>query len=118
AENELVFYAYNYRANIEIEVSEGVQTLGQETRLRLREDSNDEADDNAGGDEGSATGGDESQPRSMRGEGQSEGGQSEGGQSEGGRSVGGTQAEWLLEPKSTPNGLYSDGLTQLATELD
>ncbi|KFY65503.1 hypothetical protein V496_02533, partial [Pseudogymnoascus sp. VKM F-4515 (FW-2607)] len=98
AENEPVFYAYDYGANIEIEVSEGVQTLGRETRLRPCEDSDDEADDDAGGDEGSAAGGDESQPRSVRGEGQSEGGQSEGGQSEGGRSVGGTQAKWPLEP--------------------
>lgn len=118
AENEPVFHAYDYGANIEIEVSEGVQTLGRETRLRPREDSDDEADDDAGGDERSAAGGDESQPRSVGGEGQSEGGQSEGGQTEGGRSVGGAQAEWPLEPKSTPNGLYSDGLTQLATELD
>ncbi|KAL5348503.1 hypothetical protein ACLOAV_005919 [Pseudogymnoascus australis] len=59
AENEPVFHAYDYRANIEIEVSEGVQTLGRETRLRLRKDSDDEADDDAGGDEGSAAGGDE-----------------------------------------------------------
>ncbi|KFY82868.1 hypothetical protein V498_08424 [Pseudogymnoascus sp. VKM F-4517 (FW-2822)] len=56
AENEPVFYAYDYRANIEIEVSEGVQTLGRETRLRLCKDSDDEADDDAGGDEGSAAG--------------------------------------------------------------
>ncbi|KFY66178.1 hypothetical protein V496_02144 [Pseudogymnoascus sp. VKM F-4515 (FW-2607)] len=112
-ENEPVFHAYDYGANIEIEVSEGVQRLGPETRLRPREDTDDEADADSEHDQRSAAGGDDSQPRSVRGE-----GQSEGGQSEGGRSVGGTQAEWPLEPKSTPDGLYSDGLTQLATELD
>lgn len=28
------------------------------------------------------------------------------------------QDEWLLDPNSSPDGLYSDELTQLATELD
>ena len=41
-ENEPVFHAYDYGANIEIEVSEGLKTLGLETRLRPREDSDDE----------------------------------------------------------------------------
>lgn len=65
-ENEPVFHAYDYGANIEIEVSEGLQSLGRETRLRPHEDSDDEAD------EGRAAGGDESQPRSPRGGGQTE----------------------------------------------
>ncbi|KFY65441.1 hypothetical protein V496_02565 [Pseudogymnoascus sp. VKM F-4515 (FW-2607)] len=80
---------------------------GRKTRLRPREDSDDEADADAGGDEGSAAEGDESQPRSPRG----------GGQSEGRQSVGGGQVEWPLDPNSS-DGRYSDGLTQLATELD
>ncbi|OBT60450.1 hypothetical protein VE03_10101, partial [Pseudogymnoascus sp. 23342-1-I1] len=58
-ENEPVFHPYNYGANIEIEVSEGLQSLERETRLRPREDSDDDADANAGDDEGSAAGGDE-----------------------------------------------------------
>ncbi|KFY66249.1 hypothetical protein V496_02126 [Pseudogymnoascus sp. VKM F-4515 (FW-2607)] len=102
-ENEPVFHAYDYGANIEIEVSEGLQSLGRETRLRPREDSDDEADADAGGDEESAAGCDESQPRSPRG----------GGQTEGRQSVGGAQVEWPLDPNSSPDGLYSDGLTQL-----
>ncbi|KFZ16906.1 hypothetical protein V502_04835 [Pseudogymnoascus sp. VKM F-4520 (FW-2644)] len=92
-ENEPVFHAYDYGANIEIEVSE---------------DSDDEADADARADEGSAAGGDESQPRSPGG----------GGQTEGRQSVGGAQEEWPLDPNSSPDGLYSDGLTQLAMELD
>lgn len=103
-----MFHAYNYGANIEIEVSKGLQSLGRETRLQPRKDSNNEADANAGGNEGSAAGGDESQPRSPRG----------GGQTEGRQSVGGIQVEWLLDPNSSPKGLYSNGLTQLAMELD
>ncbi|KFZ17969.1 hypothetical protein V502_04341 [Pseudogymnoascus sp. VKM F-4520 (FW-2644)] len=89
-------------ANIEIEVSEGLQTLGRETRLRPREDFDDEADTDPGHDQRSAAAGGESQPQSVRGERQS---------------VGGAQEEWLLDPNSS-DGLYSDGLTQLATELD
>ncbi|KFY89830.1 hypothetical protein V500_05450 [Pseudogymnoascus sp. VKM F-4518 (FW-2643)] len=57
--NEPVFHAYDYGANIEIEVSEGLQTLGRETRLRLREGSDDKADANSGHNEGSAAGGNE-----------------------------------------------------------
>ncbi|KAL5351019.1 hypothetical protein ACLOAV_004593 [Pseudogymnoascus australis] len=112
-ENEPVYHAYDYGANIEIEVSEGLQSLGRETRLRPRKDSDDEANADAGADEGSAVGGDESQLQSVRGVGQSEGGQFEGRQS-----IGGAQEEWPLNPNSSPDGLYSDGLTQLATELD
>ena len=107
-ENEPVFHAYDYGANIEIEVGEGLQSLGRETQLRPHEDSDDEADADAGGDEGSAAGGDVSQRQSLRG----------GGQSEGRRTVGGAQEGWPLDPNSFPDGLYSDGLTQLATELD
>ncbi|KAL5346597.1 hypothetical protein ACLOAV_008304 [Pseudogymnoascus australis] len=106
-ENQPVFHAYDYGANIEIEVNEGLQSLGRGTRLRPREDTDDEADADAGDDEGSAAGGDESQPRSPR----------EAGQTEGLQSVGGAQVEWPLYPNSSPDGLYSDGLTQLATEL-
>jgi hypothetical protein len=32
-ENEPVFHAYDYGANIEIEVSEGLQSLGRETLM-------------------------------------------------------------------------------------
>ena len=32
--------------------------------------------------------------------------------------MGSAQEEWPLDLNSSPNGLYSDGLTQLATELD
>ena len=34
------------------------------------------------------------------------------------QSEGGAQDGWPLDPNSSPDGLYSDGLTQLATELD
>ncbi|OBT70872.1 hypothetical protein VF21_10066 [Pseudogymnoascus sp. 05NY08] len=98
-ENEPVFHAYGYGTNIEFEVSEGLQTIGRETRLRPREDSDDEADANSG----RATAGGQSQPQIVRGE---------------RRSVGDAQEEWLLDPNSHPDGLYSDGLTQLATELN
>ncbi|KFY66157.1 hypothetical protein V496_02149 [Pseudogymnoascus sp. VKM F-4515 (FW-2607)] len=62
-ENEPVFHAYDYGANIEIEVSEGLQSLGQETRLRPREESDEKADADSGHHEKSAPEGDESQPR-------------------------------------------------------
>jgi hypothetical protein len=34
------------------------------------------------------------------------------------QSVGGAQNEWPLDPRSSPDGLYSEVLTQLTTELD
>ena len=110
-ENEPVFHAYDYGANIEIEVCEGLQSLGRETRLRPREDSDDEADADSGHDQGSAAGGDESQPRSVGGGRQSEGRQSVEGQFEGRQSAGGAQYEWPLDANSSPDGVYSDGLT-------
>ncbi|OBT59884.1 hypothetical protein VE03_10773 [Pseudogymnoascus sp. 23342-1-I1] len=92
-ENQPVFHAYDYGANIEIEVNEGLQSLGRGTRLRPREDTDDEADADAGDDEGSAAGGGESQPRSPR----------EAGQTQGRQSVGGAQVEWPLYPNSSPD---------------
>ena len=51
-EDEPVSHTYDYGANVQIEVSEGLQTLGQETRLRPRENFNDQADaDDADADE-------------------------------------------------------------------
>ncbi|KAH7413532.1 hypothetical protein BKA64DRAFT_638183 [Cadophora sp. MPI-SDFR-AT-0126] len=52
-ENELVFYAYDYKVNIEIEVSEGVQVLDKEKRLRLVNDLEDILNNDLSDDEGS-----------------------------------------------------------------
>ncbi|KFY28321.1 hypothetical protein V491_00533 [Pseudogymnoascus sp. VKM F-3775] len=58
-ESEPVFHSYDSGANIDIEFSEGPQSLGRETRLQPREDSDAEADADAGSDEASAAVGDE-----------------------------------------------------------
>ncbi|KAH6714530.1 hypothetical protein BKA61DRAFT_723267 [Leptodontidium sp. MPI-SDFR-AT-0119] len=50
-ENEPVFHPYDYGANIEIEVSEGVQSLDKEKRLRPVDDSEDISEDDLSDDE-------------------------------------------------------------------
>jgi hypothetical protein len=107
AENEPVFHAYDYGANIEIEVSDGVQSLHRETRLRPVDDSEGISDDDLDDDEGSGEGrSTQSQHRSADSA------------EESAPSQPGTRNEWQLDPESSPDGLYSDGLKQLATELD
>jgi hypothetical protein len=45
AQNQLVFHAYDYGANIQIKVSERLQSLEKETRLRPDDHANDSSDD-------------------------------------------------------------------------
>lgn len=51
-ENEPVFHAHDYGGNIKIKVSEGVQSLGREARLRPVEDSEAGSDDDLTDGEG------------------------------------------------------------------
>jgi hypothetical protein len=45
AQNQPVFHAYDYGANIQIKVSERLQSLEKETRLRPDDHANDSSDD-------------------------------------------------------------------------
>ena len=106
AENEPVFHAYDYGANIEIEVSDGVQSLQKEMRLRPVEDSEDTSDDDLEDDQGS---------------GERQGNRRQAARADatadGASAQPGIHCEWQLDPELSPD-LYSDGLRQLATELD
>ncbi|KAL5331188.1 hypothetical protein ACEPPN_000717 [Leptodophora sp. 'Broadleaf-Isolate-01'] len=103
--NEPVFYAYDYGANIKIEVSEGVQSLDKEKRLRPVDDSEDISEDDLSDDEWS---------------GERQGSRSQHSRTDSVVESASHQAhiqnEWQLG--SSPGGLYSDGLKQLATVLD
>jgi len=104
-ENEPVFHAYDYGANIEIEVSDRVQSLRKEKRLRPVDDSEDISDDDLDDAEGlrERQGSQSQHPR--------------GDATEGALPQHHTDHEWQLDPESAPD-LYSDGLKQLATELE
>ena len=106
-ENEPVFHAYDYGQNIEIEVSEGVQSLQREKRLRPVDDSEDLSEDGSENEEGSEA------RQDRRGQHNTEGSALEHTSSQ--RR---THDEWLLDSESAIDGLYSEGLKQLATELD
>lgn len=111
AQNQPVFHAYDYGANIEMTVSERLQSLEKETRLRPDDnvDGSSEADsdsesDTDEGDEERAVRGSRAQSDSTV--------------------VFPTQRredDWPLDLDPSPNGhnsLYSEGLRQLLTELD
>jgi hypothetical protein len=106
AQNQPVFHAYDYGANIEITVSEPLQLLEKEKRLRPDDDPADDSDDDS--DSGSESG-------SMR--------------PVSGEHLGSSAArpqthaadDWPLDLDSSPTGsdsLYSNGLRELSTELD
>jgi len=93
-ENEPVFHAHDYGGNIEIEISEGVQSLEREARLRPVEDSDAGSDDDLSDGDG-----DEGRSRSAT-------------------APDDPFQQWPLNLSSTQDNLYSDGLKELATELD
>jgi hypothetical protein len=101
-ENEPVFHAHDYGGNIEIEVSDGVEALGRETRLRPVEDSDGESDAGSLLDEGDDD--------------------REDGRLDDTRqrltAARGTQDDWALNLSFDQDGLYSDGLKKLAKALD
>jgi hypothetical protein len=104
AQNHPAFHAYDYGANIQIKVSERLQSLEKETRLRP-DDHTDDSSDDSGSESDSSGAPSRSSVRSES-------------------IVFQTQRhedDWPLDLDPTPNGpdsLYSDGLRQLLTELD
>jgi hypothetical protein len=109
-QNQPAFHAYDYGANIEIEVNNRVQALSRETRLRPDEDSDDDSE--SGSDDG-----DRSPSADERGGHQTaEGGLDNGGLDDSESQDPQDENDWVIDA-DPPNGLYSDGLRQLLTEL-
>jgi hypothetical protein len=103
AQNQPVFHAYDYGANIEIKVSERLETLEKEARLRPDDDPAENSDD----DSDSESGEEEPEEDSLF-VGRAESVSSRP------RTQASVQDDWPLDLES----LYSDGLRQLLTELD
>jgi len=99
SQNQPAFHAYDYGANIQIKVSERLQSLEKEARLRPDDHADGSSDDS----------GSESESReSVRSESTAFQTQQR-------------EDDWPLDLDPSPNGpdsLYSDGLRQLLTELD
>jgi len=104
-ENEPVFHAYDYGGNIEIEVSDEIEVLEREARLRPVEDSDGESDADSGAvdDLGLV---DDREYGGTHGTGQ------------GPTTARGTQHDWPLNLSSKQDDLYSEGLKKLETALD
>jgi hypothetical protein len=147
-QNQPAFHAYDYGANIEIEVSNEVQTLSRETRLRPDEDSEDNSDSGGDGDNNYNHSPEErgrSRETRLRPDEDSESSSSSSGDSGNSHNrgpdergdctprgeyqavEGGLDDGELQNPQhrddwfldvDPPNGLYSGGLRQLLTELD
>src|SRR5277367_5127411 len=144
-QNQPAFHAYDYGANIEIEVSNRVQALSRETRLRPDEDSDDDSesgsddedldDDSESGsddedlDDDSESGSDNEDSDDDSESGSDDGDRGPSADNRGGhRTAEGGLDDWeLQDPQDEndwvidadpPNGLYSDGLRQLLTELN
>ena len=103
-QNQPVFHAYDYGANIQIKVSERLQSLEKETRLRP-DDHADHSSDDSGSESDSSEEGSRSSVPSESTAFQTQR----------------REDDWPLDLDPSPNGpdsLYSDGLWQLLTELD
>lgn len=102
AQNQPVFHAYDYGANIEIKVSDALQSLQKETCLRPDDDSAEGSDDSSdsGLDDGSISQADEGNPGPCEPPTQTH-----------------LDDDWHLDSSPADN-LYSDGLRELSTELD
>jgi hypothetical protein len=105
-QNQPAFHAYDYGANIEITVSDRLQSLEKEVRLRPDDDPAEDSDDESDSD---------SESGSMH----------PAREDDAGPPASQTQPhaadDWPLDLDSSPNApdsLYSDGLRELSTELD
>ena len=118
-QNQPVFHAYDYGANIKIEVSNRVQALSRETRLRPDKDSDDDSESGSNdedSDDDSESGSDDGD----RGPSADERGghrTAEGGLDDGELQDPQDENDWVIDADPL-NGLYSYGLQQLLTELD
>jgi hypothetical protein len=111
-QNQPVFHAYDYGANIQIKVSERLQSLERETRLRPDDHADDSSDDSSrdhSDDSGSESESSEARRRSRIPS------------DSPARHREPDDDHWSLEFDPSPHGsdsLYSDGLRHLLTELD
>jgi hypothetical protein len=108
AQNQPVFHAYDYGANIQIKVSERLQSLEKESRLRP-DDYADDSSDDSGSESDSSEEGSRSRSRSsVRSESPAVRTQQ-------------CEEDRPLDLDPSPNGpdsVYSNGLRQLLTKLD
>lgn len=109
-ENQPVFHAYDYGANIPIEVGEHLQSLQKEKRMRPDDHEDNSSDDDSISETESNVSEDRRQSQSTNTSAESIGFQTQQ-----------VDDDWLLDPESSANGtdgLYSDGLKQLRAELE